>query len=821
MSRLRNREAGAMTVVSRTTLLMLAALLTRASADDRPAPATASAPAPEPTAAEVRAQEFREFVRPLLDRSCASCHGQNEPKAGLNLAVYATDADVTADPDTWERIAEAVEGGTMPPSRSESPVSEEESERFVAWVESALTSGLCEGPVDPGHVTLRRLNRVEYDHTVRDLLHVDFHPAEDFPSDDVGYGFDNIGDVLTLSPLLLERYLNAAEQVASRAILLDRTDYGSTFVWRPADLRGDGDPRGGDERILNTNGEIRFDQEIGRPGRYRLTVGAYQHVGGDELARMVVNVNGQAVAIATVEAREDDPALYAYDIDLEPGRVDLGIAFDNDFNDETLPRRKRDRNLIVTRIQLQGPIVPGGATLPESHRRLLTREPADPRNRDEVHAAAREVLGPFMTRAFRRPVRPEEIERLLPLVDLGMADTGDFARGIQAAVTGVLVSPHFLFRVELAPEAVAGGAAAAPGPRALDDYELASRLSYFLWSSMPDETLFQLAAEGRLHEESVLVEQAGRMLDDPKMAGGLVENFALQWLQLRTLSSFVADGSLFPAFDEALRSDMLEETRQTIAHAIREDWPIVEWLDARHVYVNERMARLYGIEGVTGSVFRRVELPEVSPRGGLLTQASVLAATSNPTRTSPVKRGKWILEAILGTPPPPAPPGVPALSEEKEAILSGSLRERMERHRSDPACASCHQKMDTLGFGFENFDPIGAWREKDGEFAVDPAGTLPGGRTFGTPAELKRILVEQADSVARALAEKLLTYALGRGLEPSDRCVTDQVAAAGPASGLTFRMLVTEVVRSTPFRYTRDPSETEPVAAVASEGAQP
>jgi hypothetical protein len=298
-----------------------------------------------------------------------------------------------------------------------------------------------------------------------------------------------------------------------------------------------------------------------------------------------------------------------------------------------------------------------------------------------------------------------------------------------------------------------------------------------------------------------------------------VENFALQWLQLRTLSSFVADKALYPAFDEPMRADMLEETRQTVSAVIHDDRPLVELLDARYVYVNERLAVLYGIDGVKGEAFRRVELPKDSPRGGLLTQASVLAATSNPTRTSPVKRGKWILEAILGTPPPPAPPGVPALSEEKEAILSGSVRERMERHRSDPACAACHQKMDALGFGFENFDPIGGWRDRDGEFAVDPAGTLPGGREFESPAELKRILVEQADSVAHALTEKLLTYALGRGLEPSDRCVTDQVAAAGPPSELTFRMLISEVVRSTPFRFTRDPAAID--GAVAVEGAQP
>lgn len=746
--------------------------------------------------------QFRDKIVPLLSRYCVGCHGGDRPKGDVNLVRFGSASDVLDDHKLWERVLDQVAGGVMPPPDQETQPSEEEVAELTGWVESALSTGLCEGPAEPGHVTLRRLNRAEYDNTIRDLVGVDFHPASDFPTDDVGYGFDNIGDVLTLSPLLLERYLTAAEQVAARAILTDRTDHGALREWVGRKLEGDGDRLGEEGRILPSAGEARGEAFEAAPGDYSIRVRAYGQQAGDEPARMALRIDGNEVHRFDVNAEEDEPAVYEHRVRLEGARHAIAAAFVNDFYDPTARRRsRRDRNLVVLKIEAQGPIVPGGAPLPDSHRRILFREPADAADVGQVRDCARAVLEAFSSRAYRRPASREEVERLLPPVEQAMGEDHNFARGIQAAMTAILVSPNFLFRVEADPPGTKAGE-----PRPLNDYELATRLSYFLWSSLPDEELFRLAGEGRLRDQAVLAEQVRRMLGDPKVNTGLVENFAMQWLQLRTLPAFVADKELFPGFDPALREAMLTETRLFFGAVVREDLTLDTFLDADFTFLNERLARHYGIAGIEGEEFRRVALPSDSPRGGLLTQASVLTATSNPTRTSPVKRGKWILEAILGTPPPPPPPNVPQLSEEKQAILSGSLRERLEKHRSDPACASCHDRMDTLGFGFENFDATGAWRDQDASFPIDPSGILPGGSRFTGPAELKRLLGEKRQDFARALTEKMLTYALGRGLEAADRCVIDEVASALEAHDHRFGALVTAIVKSVPFRMTQGQS---------------
>lgn len=602
------------------------------------------------TAAESAVEgSYSTDVFPFIDKHCLDCHNEEKARGDFSLETYESTADVVGDPEVWELVAERLKAREMPPRRRPQP-SPAEIDRVAGWIRRELARARDEGPVDPGRVTIRRLNRTEYSNTVRDLLGVGFDAREEFPSDDVGYGFDNIGDVLSLPPILLEKYLAAAERIAAEA--------------------------------------------------------------------------------------------------LKPGS--------------------------------------------ESRKRLLVCDPPAEAEKGRIDACARKVLRRLATRAYRRPVRSQEVDRLVELVRLVRADGGKFDDGIRLALEAVLVSPHFLFRVELDPEPEDPGRI-----RELSDFELATRLSYFLWSSMPDGKLFALARRKALRKPEVLEEQVKRMLKDPKSLE-LVRNFGDQWLQVRRIETVAPDPERFPAFDEELRAAMLEETERFFETVMREDRSILEFLEADYAILNERLARHYGIEGVEGPEFRRVELGE-GARGGVLTQASVLTATSNPTRTSPVKRGKWVLEVLLGKPPPPPPPDVPELSENPEVVLSGTLRERMEQHRADPSCATCHEGMDPLGFGLENFDPVGAWREKDGEFPIDASGELPDGRTFDGPGELKKILLEQKEAFRRAFVESLLTYALGRGLESYDRRAVAGIVKKLEESGDRFSALVLEIVRSDPF----------------------
>jgi hypothetical protein len=600
-------------------------------------------------------------VKPLLAKYCFECHGGPKAKAGLDLTRVADDLSIIRDRKLWGRLAEYVEGGDMPPEGRPQPTGAE-VERLTVAIEEVLSNVDCGRETDPGRVTMRRLNRAEYNNTIRDLVGIDFQPADDFPSDDVGYGFDNIGDVLTLPPLLFEKYLAAAEATAEKAIVA-------------------------------------------------ATGGADPH------------------------------------------------------------------------------------TLPESHRRIIFCTPT-PETRTE---SARAILQRFASRAYRRPAAAGEVARLIRFVDLAAENGESFERGIQLAVEAVLCSPQFLFRVELDPRSQRGER--LPPTHPVNEFELASRLSYFLWCSMPDEELTRLASEGKLRAGDALEQQVRRMLTDPK-ARALVENFGDQWLQLRLLGAIKPDTGQFPTFDDDLRRAMLEETRLFFGSVVRDDRSVLDFLDATDTFVNERLARHYGIPGIKGEEFRRVTLHD-ERRGGLLGQASILTVTSNPTRTSPVKRGKWILEQILGTPPPPPPANVPELKEDKDVVLSGTLRQRMEQHRANPDCATCHGRMDPLGFGLENFDAIGAWRDKEGSFPIDASGTLPGGRSFAGPKALKSILREREADFARCLSEKLLTFALGRGLDYYDKCAVDKIVAAIGQNDYRFSALVLGIVNSDPFQKRR------------------
>ncbi|MCA9150512.1 MAG: DUF1592 domain-containing protein, partial [Planctomycetales bacterium] len=411
-----------------------------------------------------------------------------------------------------------------------------------------------------------------------------------------------------------------------------------------------------------------------------------------------------------------------------------------------------------------------------------------------------DAIARFATRAFRRPVSDEDRARLTALYQDGRQRGVAPRESLAVPMMAVLTTPQFLFRLETDP--------AEGEVRELDNFELATRLSYFLWSSMPDETLFAHALNGDLAQPETLELEIKRMMDDEKSVA-MLDNFISQWLQLRSLKKLAPDPGRYPTFDESLREAMLTETRMFATSIIREDRSVLEFLDADYTFVNEKLAKHYGMTDVSGDEFRRVSLNDPR-RGGVLTQASILTLTSNPTRTSPVKRGKWIMENMLGTPPPPPPPGVQLLSEESEAELLGSLRERMEQHRSNPACAVCHEKMDSLGFGFENFDAVGAWQELDGKFAIDPSGTLPGNQQFRGPAELRQILKNQRrDQFLRCVSEKMLTYALGRELQSYDRCAVDAIVRELTANDFRFSALVKAVVSSEPFRKRGFRGETQ------------
>ncbi len=734
--------------------------------------------------------DFARVVQPLISKYCFECHGPKQQLGGVALHSAKDLATVLKQRAMWAAAAKNLTQGVMPPKHKPQPTVAER-ERLITWIETTLSSGECDLR-DPGRVTLRRLNREEYNNTVRDLFAVAIRPADEFPSDDVGYGFDNIGDVLTLSPLLLEKYLTAAEKVAVAAVWSAESH---TRQWRfeaenPRETQGGGFISR-NVRMLVQPGEVTASYDFPQDGDYVLRVRAGGNGDGTEPPRLAWKLDEVALAVVEVTAPQDAPKLYELPRKVSAGKHKLAVEF---VNGGTNPLdRSRRRNVAVDYLEVVGPFLPKPNPLPASHLRLVTATPGPNGSWNE---AAVKVLTPFAKRAFRRPVTNEEIARLAAAVELAKREGESYERGIQLAIQATLVSPHFLFRVELDPPA---GDPKATKP--LGDYELATRLSYFLWCSTPDDELLRLADEGKLRNPITLVAQAKRLLRDPK-ARALTDNFAAQWLMLRNLSLVGPDPKQFPSFDDELRTAMRTEAELFFEAIVRDDRSVLEFLDSSFTFLNDRLAQHYGVPGVSGTQFRRVNLT-TPQRGGVLTLASTLTVTSNPTRTSPVKRGKWILEQLFGTPPPEPPPGVEELKEEQPGELTGTIRQKLEQHRSKPECATCHQRMDPLGFGLENYDAIGAWRVLEGRFKIDASGTLPSGQSFQTPAQLKAILKSQSKQFVQGFSEKLLTFALGRGLTPTDRCSLDTIGQAAAKDSYKFSALVSEIVRSEPFRLKR------------------
>jgi mono/diheme cytochrome c family protein len=745
-----------------------------------------------PPAAKAIELRYETQVKPLLTKYCSDCHMDGMDKGDIDLDPFASLESVQTAKQTWQRVADAVQHKAMPPEKKDQPT-DDERKLLTAWVREALEFCDCSGPRDPGRVTIRRLNRNEYNNTIRDLLGVtDFKPAADFPADDSGYGFDHIGDVLTMSPLLVEKYLAAAEQVLDGALGTGDQKPGESPVAKfdGGELRGHG---GGSPRRFASEGEASRRVEIARQGRYEIRVEAAADQAGGEPARMALKVEGRELKVFDVDNDAGAPKRFDAQVELPPGRHRVTTAFVNDYYNPQATDGRRDRNLIVHKVEVVGPLdaPPPGPT--DGQKRILFAVPGQDGMSDE-QAAAR-VIERFAATAYRRPVTAEEVAKLTGLYRMARSEGDDYVKAVKFAMSAVLVSPNFLFRVEQERDADP----AKPYP--VGDYELASRLSYFLWSSMPDDALFATAASGRLREPQTLRAELRRMLADPK-ASALVSNFVGQWLELRNLDTLSIERRVFNEFKDELRGDMRREAEMFFESLIRDDRPVLDLLNADYTFLNGRLARHYGINGVEGDEFRRVSLAGTR-RGGVLTMGGVLMVTAMPTRTSPVKRGKFVLEQMLASPPPPAPPDVSALSDGREERRRGSVRQRFEAHRSDATCVACHARMDPIGFAMENFDATGRWRDKDGDFAIDASGALPEGEKFNGPDELRAVLVGRKGEFVKAFVEKMLTYALGRGMELHDRCTVRDIAAAVEKDGYKFSTLLEQVVMSDAFQKRR------------------
>ena len=771
----------------------------------RSVPLRADEPAARPPGGD-ESPSFARDVLPFLKAHCFHCHGKPDSEkneADLTLNKYADDLSVQQDRKVWDNVLHMLKSGEMPPKERPRPPAAE-LEAAMTNITAVLSNLDCSKVKNVGRVTVRRLNRFEYNNTVRDLLGVDFKPAADFPADDVGYGFDNIGDVLSTTPLLLEKYLAAAETILAQAIVNvepvvpQETRLPDLNVSRGAGEQG----MRGRSTVLYGRGSV-SGQGFFEEGDYIIRIEVYAQQVGDEPVKATIrtgdrNSEGQPFEVTATDRL--NPQILEVKKRLGTGTVRVSISLDNPYTDEKIedPALQK-RSLFVRRISLDGPRNPPAPNIPDSHKLIMAAR-QDQFKRDQ----AREIIGRFATRAFRRPVTPEEVEKIYAIYQLADKEGERYEDRIRLALCRVLVSPHFLFRIESDPPGAKAGE-----PYQISELELASRLSYFLWCTMPDEELISLAQQGQLRQN--LDAQIERMLKHEKSAA-FVKNFAGQWLTLSKLESQEPDKQLFPSFDDDLKAAMLTETELFFDAIVRENRSIFDLLDADFTFLNARLARHYGVTGLYGAQFRRVPTPE--HRGGLLTQASILTLTSNATRTAPVKRGKWVLEQLLGTPPPPPPPNVPALEDQGE--LKGSLRQVMEMHRKNPTCASCHARMDPIGFGFENFDAIGAWRDKDGEYAVDPSGELPDGQKFQGPGELKAILKGKQELFARSLAEKMLTYATGRGVEYYDKCPLDKIVEALEKNDYRFGTLIVETIKSEPFQM-----RTATGARTASTGDKP
>ena len=769
-------------------------------------------------------QEYQAVIK----QYCAGCHNDRLQTAGLTLEGLDLE-HVGTGAETWEKVVRKLRAREMPPPRRPRP-DEKTYVEFVEWIETELDRASLADP-NPGIETIHRLNRTEYTNAIRDLLALEINGRELLPADDQSYGFDNIADVLSLSTSLLERYMLAAGKIAQLAIgdpSIRKTTatYSTSPVLmqhhRMSELQPFGSrggfatrhyfPVDGEYEIRVTLERTHGDAIKGLQNRNRLEV----RLDRTRVAEFQIGADGQreawnAVFNLTPYERDADDDLRVR-IPVAAGMREIAFSFlrNSAIAEGVLEpvsaaetyhyAGDRDAPMAVWIVEIEGPF---NATLPSadepipSRDRLFTCMPNGSVGNDEAEmACAREILSTIARRAFRRPINDDDITALQAFYEVGRAK-GNFESGIEFALRAILVDPEFLFRVEVDP------AGTKPGvPYHISDLELASRLSFFLWSSIPDDELLALAERGSLRDDGVLVAQVQRMLTDPK-SDAFVDNFAGQWLFLRNMRSVKPDPIAFPEFDGNLREAFQQETQLWFDSQVREDHSVLEVLTSNYTYVNERLARHYGIPDVHGSHFRRVTIPDKNRRG-ILGHGSALTATSYANRTSPVKRGVWVLENLLGAPPPPPPADVPGL-EDSDSVADPadpesrprSVRERMERHRTDPVCASCHVRMDPLGFALENFDAIGGYRELTAE---ETSGTLPSGRELTGPASVRDMLLSNREDFVGTVTEKLMTYALGRGVEYYDYPAIRRIVDAAEPDDYRWSSLIRGIVESTPFQ---------------------
>jgi hypothetical protein len=751
-------------------------------------------------------------LKPFLQKYCYDCHTGESAEAEIDFKSYESHELLIAERPRWNQVRGMIEIGAMPPQDHDLLPSMEEREKIASWIDRQINTVDCQAGSDPGRVTMRRLNNVEYDNSLRDLLGIDFSPSNlvGFPSDGVGNGFDNQGDVLSLSPLQLEKYLQAAKLVASSIIIQDREALREQKQDLPALYLGDS----ASVKFLFADGQYEIKARL-----------QFEDDKEQEKIPVVLRVDGQEVERWSVSKSYQT---FRIDRQFTAGEHELSLDFAEDPHAD---EKQYQRRIETDYIGIEGP---KGAepALPLAHQRLFRAYPSDDKG---VEAAALEIFQPLVRRAFRRQPEEVELQRVVNLVTLAVEQGESFEEAVGLGLQSVLVSPNFLFRVEGEKPQPETEKPTTSEP--LADFALASRLSFFVWASGPDDELLDLASQGRLSQPDQLAAQAKRLLADPR-SEALVLRFFGQYLGLGNLRDVDPDTKQFPVWNDHLRAAMRHETELFCREMVRENLSLMELLLGEFTFVNPRMAEFYGIQfdgrdpqdmyyagpgykrrpgsgrgresserndrsGIYQDEDRWIRVAAPANRKGVLTHAAVLTLTSNPTSTSPVKRGKWILESILGDPPPPAPPNVPGLEETKKEHGDLSLREQLELHRSNPSCASCHRIMDPLGLGFENFDAIGQWRDKDGQHDIVASGELVDGRKFGSAVELVQLLKSRSRGIMRNFAEKLLTYALGRGLEPYDTCAVDEIMLAVEADEYRLASFVQAVVMSQPFSQRR------------------
>ena len=734
---------------------------------------------PEKEVAKVEIDPKAQKAFALIEQHCFRCHNKKKKKGKIDLASFASVEAPLKNVKLWRHALSMAEDRTMPPEGKKQPT-EEERQEIISWLEGTLEKTYALMPDDPGKTVVRRLNRTEYENTLNDLLFIEEDHTVEIPLDSVGYGFDNIAELLHIPPLLMEKYLAAARNAVNKAVWENPNPKinlrlgASEFVKKSG--AGDVSSNGAG---LYSNGTLRTDFTAQFDNKYKLTLNAYGTQAGNEPVKATIKIDGKLIKTLNIKNKQYSPGNFPIEVDLKKGKRIIEVSFINDFYDS---KKKQDRNLYVKHLDIAGPL--GKISLPKSHTALIPNTPVKGQN-DEL--AAIKNIKSFLQRAFRSNVSDEQLSRYVNLYSQQRKSGRSFYQALKTSYMAALVSPNFLFKMEQKPSQIAKAS----------DYELAVRLSYFLTSSMPDKRLLELASKRELSNPAVFKQEVQRLLKSPKLAA-FSENFSGQWLMLRSLDRLKPDMKKFPYWNTRLKDSMKSEAVTLFHTILSNNESIKKFISNEDIYINETLAKHYGISNIKGNHIRKVKAP--ANRGGILTLSSTLTVTSMPARTSPVKRGKWILDEVLGTPPPEPPADVDPLESTEKVNPNMSLREQLELHRADEACASCHRIMDTFGFCIENFDPLGKWRDKENGKKIDTGGTLPDGTELKGLKSLQDYLVSKEEKFAEHLISKLLIYSLGRGLEESDYKTISSIVVKTRENGYRFQDIIHAITESTPFQ---------------------